>query len=411
MQIKPKKNLYRFENLVLFFSTLFLFFLAYSEAIKSISLVAILILFIYGISTKKFFLTKDAFTISLFLFVCFSLVGTFSGISFEESSQQISDLFKVLLVFLFYRELKINNLEINFFINILFFGFIFAFIAGTINFLGIDFSTVDLLHDSNSKQVYIKLRSLGSLNRTAIYYILIMMISLPYFVYNYRKNNRLLMTRSNLLILFVILASLIGIITSGSRMAIYSLPILLIIFTIIEYGLKFKLLAVIVALFSLLIILIFTFFPDTYFSGKILKGFSDTGRLWIWEYSLRSYFDLGHYIFGIGTGDSILLDVNKYSTIFSKPTLESGNINNAHNLYIDLLLEKGIAGVATLSYFFYKLLSNSFNKISSGYIQKINILIISSILLMGLFNITFRYEFALLFAVIAGLSLNKNLTR
>ena len=409
MQITPIKNLFRFENLALFFSTLFLFFLAYSEAIKSISLVAILILFLYGIVTKKLFLTKDAFTISLFLFVCSSLIGTITGISFDESSQQISDLLKFLLVFLFYRELKISNLEINSFINILFFGFIFAFIAGAIDLLRLDFVTLDLFADSNKNQMYIKLRSLGSHNRTAIYYILITMISLSYFVYSYRKNNRVLITKSNLFILFVLIASLIGIFLGGSRMAMYSLPVLVIIFLILEYGFNLKYISFAIVILSSIFLLFVVFFPGTYYAVKILQGFSDPARLWIWEYSIRSYLHIGNYFFGIGTGNSILLDVNEYSTILQNPGAKY--INNAHNLYLDTLLEKGIAGLVTLFYFFYKLISNSFKKISSGYIHKINILTISSILLMGLFNITFRYEFALLLAVIAGLSLNKNLIK
>jgi len=409
MQITPIKNLFRFENLALFFSTLFLFFLAYSEAIKSISLVAILILFLYGIATKKLFLTKDAFTISLFLFVCSSLIGTITGISFDESSQQISDLLKFLLVFLFYRELKISNLEINSFINILFFGFIFAFIAGAIDFLRLDFVTLDLFADSNKNQMYIKLRSLGSHNRTAIYYILITMISLSYFVYSYRKNNRVLVTESNLFILFVLIASLIGIFLGGSRMAMYSLPVLVIIFLILEYGFNLKYISFGIVIFSSIFLLFVVFFPGTYYAVKLLQGFSDPVRLWIWEYSIRSYLHIGNYFFGIGTGNSILLDVNEYSTILQNPGINY--INNAHNLYLDTLLEKGIAGLVTLFYFIYKLISNSFKKISSGYIHKINILTFSSILLMGLFNITFRYEFALLLAVIAGLSLNKNLIK
>jgi len=409
MQITLIKNLFKFENLALFFSTLFLFFLAYSEAIKSISIAAILILFIYGIATKKLFLTKDAFTISLFLFVCFSLIGTITGISFDESSQQISDLFKFLLVFLFYRELKISNLEISSFINILFLGFIFAFIAGAIDFLRLDFASLDLFPDSNKNQVYIKLRSLGRHNRTAIYYILITMISLPYFFYSYRKNNRVLITKSNLLILFVLIASLIGIFLGGSRMAMFSLPVLIFIFLLLEYGFKLKHLIFLIVIFSLIFLLFVVFFPETYYGEKILLGFSDPYRIWIWEYSLRSYLNIGSYFFGIGTGNSILLDVNEYSTILPNPGIKY--INNAHNLYLDTLLEKGIAGLVALFYFFYKLISNSFKKISSDYIHKINILTISSILLMGLFNITFRYEFALLLAVIAGLSLNKNLIK
>ena len=409
MQITPIKNLFRFENLALFFSTLFLFFLAYSEAIKSISLVAILILFLYGIATKKLFLTKDAFTISLFLFVCSSLIGVITGISFDESSQQISDLLKFLLVFLFYRELKISNLKINSFINILFFGFIFAFIAGAIDFLRLDFVTLDLFADSNKNQVYIKLRSLGSHNRTAIYYILITMISLSYFVYSYRKNNRVLIMKPNLLILFVLIASLIGIFLGGSRMAMYSLPVLVIIFLILEYGFNLKYISFAIVIFSFIFLLFVVFFSGTYYAVKLLQGFSDPARLWIWEYSIRSYLHIGNYFFGIGTGNSILLDVNEYSTIFPNPGIKY--IDNAHNLYLDTLLEKGIAGLVSLFYFFYKLISNSFKKISIGYIHKINILTISSILLMGFFNITFRYEFALLLAVIAGLSLNKNLIK
>ena len=406
MQITQIKNLFRFENLALFFSTLFLFFLAYSEAIKSISLAAILILFIYGIATKKLFLTKDALTISLSLFVFFSLIGIITGISFDESSQQISDLFKFLLVFLFYRELKINNLEISSFINILFFGFIFAFIAGAIDFLRLDFLTLDLLADSNKNQVYIKLRSLGSHNRTAIYYVLITMIALSYFVYSYRKNNRVLIMKSNLLILFVLIASLIGIFLGGSRMAMYSLPVLIFIFLLLEYGFKLKHLSFLIVIFASIFLIFVVFFPETYYAEKLLMGFRDPARLWVWEYSLRSYFHIGNYFFGIGTGNSILLDVNEYSTILPNPGIKY--INNAHNLYLDTLLEKGIAGLVSLFYFFYKLISNSFKKISIGYIHKINILTISSILLMGFFNITFRYEFALLLAVIAGLSLNKN---
>jgi len=377
MQITPIKNLFRFENLALFFSTLFLFFLAYSEAIKSISLFAIFILFLYVISTKKLFLTKDAFTISLFLFVCSSLIGTITGISFDESSQQISDLLKFLLVFLFYRELKISNLEINSFINILFFGFIFAFIAGAIDFLRLDFVTLDLFADSNKNQVYIKLRSLGSHNRTAIYYILITMISLSYFVYSYRKNNRVLITKSNLFILFVLIASLIGIFLGGSRMAMYSLSVLVIIFLILEYGFKLKVLSFLIVIFSSIFLLFVVFFPGTHYAVKLLQGFSDPARLWIWEYSIRSYLHIGNYFFGIGTGNSILLDVNEYSTILQNPGVKY--INNAHNLYLDTLLEKGIAGLVSLFYFFYKLISNSFKKISIGYIHKINILTMSSI--------------------------------
>jgi O-antigen ligase len=399
------RSVFSFENLSIFFASLFLFFLAYSEFFKSLSLIAMLLLFFYGFFVKKHKLSIDTINFSIISFVSIGIVGMFLGISYIESSQQISNLFKILLVFLFFREVNFSKVNYDFFIKIIFLGFLYAFIDGFLDYLGVDILVDDIFpSDGNRWQDYIKLRSLGSVNRSAVYYVFISMIALSYFFTKYQKNIKF--SKSNILVFISLLASFIGILFSGSRMAIYSFPILILLSFFLNFNFTLKKLIFLIALLGVTFTAVLLLFSDSLFVRKIKKGLYDPLRMMIWDASLNAYLDNKKYLFGIGIGNSVLIDVSKYLTggVITK-------IDNAHSFYIDLILEYGLLGFIFLMYFFYKLVVESLKKHKSySYIDQANLMIIIAILLMGLANITFRYEFALLMATIAGLSLNKNLS-
>ena len=85
----------------------------------------------------------------------------------------------------------------------------------------------------------------------------------------------------------------------------------------------------------------------------------------------------------------------------------TGFIDNPHNVYLDMLLERGILGLATFLAFLAAVFFTRSNDLFGIYLR----LIIISLLLMGIANITFRYEFAYLFVILTGSYLNQSIKK
>ena len=127
-------------------------------------------------------------------------------------------------------------------------------------------------------------------------------------------------------------------------------------------------------------------------------------RLQIWTSSIYAWSENNLWI-GIGVGNSIFIDVGTYFGTAAT----TGYIDNTHNVYLDMLLERGFFGILTFISFMFSIffIKNDHKLISSNFIKTLTF----SLLLMGLANITFRYEFALLFVTIIGAYLNPSIEK
>ena len=111
-----------------------------------------------------------------------------------------------------------------------------------------------------------------------------------------------------------------------------------------------------------------------------------------------------NFLFGIGVGNSIFIDVKEYFPIGAWTRY----IDNPHNVYLDMLLERGLLGLVTFITFLFSILS--IKEKNQNFLVFIRTLIFS-LMLMGMANITFRYEFALLFVILIGSYLNLSIKK
>lgn len=372
-------------------TAIFLLSLAYSEALKSISIVLMTLLLAYALLTKQCNVTKDLTNGAIVLHALFVVIGIWVGINPDESMEQFSDILKILVVFLFFREINLRFCTSDHMYRYLLIGFILA-------------AAVELYHYDVIYNDFVKLKSVGSVNRTATYSVLIFVLSfglLRRYIRNLDKHKFIYLYISAI----ALLVSLTVIILGASRMAMFTLPLIIVTFFIFDKIVSMKNLFFIVLSMTAIWLIIYNILPEARFIERFNQGFDDEMRIQIWLSSFQIWLE-HNLFFGIGVGNSISFNTSEF---FGKDAigLYKGAIgvyiDNTHNVYLDMLLERGLLGLSTFLLFMGSLFFNKSNNVTL-----IRILIFS-ILVMGLANITFRYEFGLLFVCIAGLSLNKSL--
>jgi O-antigen ligase len=362
---------------------IFLASIALTEATKNISLFLLLLLFIYQIFKNQTTIIKDKSTIFLLLHFLVVIFGIFFGVNAQETISKLDNFFMIFATFIIFKNIYFN-ITLKTIILTLFIGFIISAIYGLFRYLNFDYVS------------HIKLGSVGSINRSAVYMVYIFIISIS--LYQYLKNNSIY----NIITIITVILSGLLIIWGGSRMAMFSIPIIWILYLFLEK--KLTLLNILKFAIPVVILVIFLLFTieDLRVLNKINQGLNDTARIQIWLSSIYIWID-HNIFFGIGSGNSIYFSTADF---FQNSALEEKPIDNAHNVYLDMLLERGIFGLITFLAFLYYCVKD----ISPNF-RKIGILLAFSLLLMGLANITFRYEFALLFVIIVGVLSNKSLVK
>ena len=363
--------------------SVFLLFLAYSEALKNITVYLLIGFLLFQIVFQKIELTRDIINLSIISHLIIVIVGIWFGINSDESINQYMDVVHIVLIFLFFREAKLNFLTYESIINFLFVGFIFAVFIGLFNYLYLG-------------QPRLELHSVGSVNRSSVYmmYIFITAICLMS-----QYKNKL----SRLLFPFVAFLSLLSLILAASRMAIYSLPFIITLYLLLSRKIKLKnfylsLFLLVFSLFALYLLL-----PESsVLKTKLSMGIVDIPRFQIWIVSINAWLQ-NNLFFGIGVGNSIFIDVKDYFYDAARTQF----IDNTHNVFLDMLLERGILGLISFIIFLSAIFFHrDVNHPNFTILLKV---LIFSLLLMGISNITFRYEFALLFVTIIGSYLNPSI--
>lgn len=370
------------DKIIFSIVAILLFFLAYSEAFKNFSAYLIIIIFFIKTLSRNIKITYDLINISLLLHLIVVLIGISVGINSNESLNQYMDVVHIVFIFLFFREANLNYFSYEKILNLLFLGFIFAASIGIYNLY--------------IKGYRLNLHSVGSVNRSAVYIMYIFVASLTLFGYYKSKV-------SSLIFLITIIVSIVSLLLGASRMAVLSLPVVVFFYLINSKKINFKSIALIGLIFSLSVVIYEIFDKDSLLITKLSMGINDIPRIQIWVSSIQAWIQNNSW-FGIGVGNSIFINVQDY---FPSNAL-THHIDNAHNLFLDMLLERGFFGLLTFLVFSASIL------FTKGSDSKFDIFIRTltfSMLLMGLANITFRYEFAIIFVILVGAYLNPSVTK
>ena len=302
-QIKSKLT---YDYIFYFFIVLFLFSLPLTEGLKQVSLSILMLMFMISLIKKDIKIEFDLINIFLLLHLVFVLIGIFVGINLEESLKQCRDTLRIVFVFLLFRYIDLSKIDFKLIINTIFVSFILTICIGFYYF----FTTTE---------PFVKLNSVGSPNRSAVFISIVFVLS---FCLLFIKNK----VNKNLLYMTFLFSSL-GIILGGSRMAMYTLPLLILIVTYFFKKINLKNIFYFILFVSITISFILLFNENTHLSHKLTKGFSDIHRVQLWLSSIYIWSD-HNLFFGIGVGNSIFFNPQDY---FSSSVMTY--IDNAHNTY------------------------------------------------------------------------------
>ena len=375
----------KFDYIFSFFLLVFLFSLPITEGLKQISLSLLILMFLFQVFKKTIKIEIDIINVLLLFHLLFVLVGIFIGVNIDESLDQCRDTLRIVLVFFIFRYLDLSKIKLKWILNSIYLSFIIAVSWAFFNYFSTDLN-------------FIKLNSVGSANRSAVFISIVFVLSLSLF---FIKNND-----KNIFYLITLIFSSLAIVFSGSRMVMFTFPLLIIFILYLFNNLHKKSLLYVIGIITLLVIMALIFGDNFYILNKFSKGFSDIHRIQLWLSSIYIWYE-HNWLFGIGVGNSIFFNPQNYF-----PSSVMTYIDNAHNTYLDMLLERGILGLLTYLGFIYfilvKLISLKNNyKLIRGYFN-IGIALWVMNFIMSFANITFRYEFALLMVAIWGLLLNKS---
>ncbi len=366
---------------------LFLFSLPLSEALKQFSMYSMFVLFTYFYISKNIKITIDFISIILLLHLVIVICGIFIGVNLEESLSQWSGVLRIVFVFLIFRSIDFSKVNIHFLLMILLLTFVITIIWGLFNFM--------------NAEVHVKLKSVGSANRSAVYISLMFILSASLLYCRHEI--------SRYLIYVSLILSFIGIIFGGSRMAIYTLPIIVLIMLSLNNKLNLRNIIYIMFFGCVILGLTIFVFKDSHVARKMLIGFSDIHRVQLWLSAIYIWSE-HNIFFGIGVGNSIFFNPKDY---FPESVMDY--IDNTHNTFLDMLLERGVFGLFTyLAFIFsvlFRLLQLRRENVTLSSYFNIGILFFAVTFIMSFANITFRYEFALLTVLIWGILLNKSFTK
>ena len=295
-------NLQIRDKLLYIIVAIYLLFLAHSEAFKNIAVYLMLGYFFYQLIIGRIALTKDIINISIIAHLFFVFIGIFLGINSKESLGQFMDVIHIVFIFLFFREVNLKFLTYEKVLQFLFVGFAFGILFGMHYLFMLGGARLEL-------------HSVGSVNRSAVYMMYIFVTALC-FIGLYRSQF------SRYLFPFILFLSAISLFISASRMAIFSLPVILIFYYILFKRISIKKTLLLILVFSILIYFIFSF--QKYSSAiaiaepnwidfliyKISNGLNGPHRLQIWTSSIYAWSENNLWI-GIGVGNLSLIHISE----------------------------------------------------------------------------------------------------
>jgi len=366
-----------------------------AEALKQISVIVIILLGIHLIFKKELKIEENLLTYSAVGLVIFSLISAFFAFNTTEALKACIDIFRILLIFLIIKSIPLNINQLVIFNKILFLSMIVALLYGLYQFHFFP-------NPSPDEITYLELHSIGHVNHSSIYLLLVFTIALTWLFY---RDNRFPNISTSFL-LFIIISSLAGIFITGSRATMFtSLLLMLLIFLLFFITKQYRNTKLLVILAISSIIPLIVLFSSEYSLERLLWGFNMIHRDALMEASIRAWLE-HNIFFGIGADNSHHINPQDYvESVFPV-------IPHAHNTYITFLLERGLFGLSLYVIFIFSVLI----ALLKQYAKTKDRLVTAALLiwlvnfLISLVNTTFHDENGLLMVLIWGLALNQHLT-
>lgn len=375
------------KKVFLIFLWILMFSLPLSEAVKQGGIYLTIFAGLYVIYKEKLEIKKDLINISLGLLVLFSISSSFINID-DESIKNIFkinlDITRISLLFIVIRAINLKKEEYIKYIFIpMFLGFVITLCWGIYNKYILD-------------EIYLKLKSVGHVNHSAIYIVLAFCASLPLVYANKARKNLLFY-----LFIVTFLLSLLGILIGSSRAAMFPIPVYLLFFLWSSKNLSLKnitFFAILILIFLLIIIYITN---NNYIIAKFSQGITDPAR---YELISSAFFEWqkSNWFFGIGPEHFRSVDIRAYFP----DTHTSGHLSHAHNTYATYLIERGVLGLGAYLVFMFSLVIAIFKKRDLVVVQ-VALLAWLANMIISLGNTTFHHENATLMMVLWALALSQ----
>jgi O-antigen ligase len=365
-----------------------------AEALKQISVIVIILLGIHLIFKKELKIEENLLTYSAVGLILSSLMSAFFAFNTTEALKACIDIFRIIMIFLIIKSIPLNINQLVIFNKILFFSMIVTLLYGLYEFYFFPSPPPEI--------TYLELHSIGHVNHSSIYLLLVFTIALTWLFY---RDNRFPNISTSLL-LFIIISSLAGIFITGSRATMFtSLLLMLLIFLLFFITKQYRNTKLLVILAILSIIPLIILFSSEYSLERLLLGFNMIHRDALMEASIRAWLE-HNIFFGIGADNSHHINPQDYvESVFPV-------IPHAHNTYITYLLERGLFGLSLYVIFIFSILI----ALLKQYAKTKDRLVTTALLiwlvnfLISLVNTTFHDENGLLMVLIWGLALNQRLT-
>lgn len=367
------------------FLVIVLFTLPVTEGLKQISLTLFVLAGIYICVKEKRQFKFDLINISLFIFVLATFISCLvNGVS----ASRALDPLRCMLFFFVARSVGVEKINFKFLFFALFAGLIAAFIPACIE-----------KFTSNDPLALFKLKSIGHVNHSAIFMLLVFCVALV------SINSKEIFEKY--ICISVAGICVLGIMIAGSRAAMYLLPIIIftyLLFEILNKQIKIKFLLGLIILFGVIAIsymyISTNITQDDRLYSQLTKGVTGSETRYP-IFASAFYTWLEHPLFGIGSGEFKIIDITKYF-----PGNVEVHVSHAHNTFLTFLTEKGI--VALLAYLVFQLLL--FIKFIKNFRQN-SIVFLALLMLMAnniisLANTTFHHENALLMLLFWALALS-----
>ncbi|MFK5881568.1 MAG: O-antigen ligase family protein [Sulfurospirillum sp.] len=377
----------KIEKLMHYLLLILAFTLPLSESIKTISLVLFILVGFYATYKKEIVPELDFLNIVTLLIPFVILIGSYFAVDVKNSIEGSNTVVTMSIMFIYVREMHWSHKKIKNLLTTLFAGFVVTLIWGY----------YDLIIQHKR---FLELHSVGEVNHSSIYMLLIFILSLVYLAIEYKK----LSFYNTTFISITCLSSIISVFVTGSRATMYSSLGIILIFGIYSMFKLDKKILVLLSFILILIGLLFFLNIDSRMIQKFEKGiFNNMPRVNL----AISFFNvwLGNNIpFGIGIDNSNLIHLKEYyiNSIFL-------HMGHAHDTYITYLVERGLVGLFLYLAFILYLLVTLIKKLKK---DQYNVIIIASILIwivnfiISFANTTFHHENAILMLLIWAIATN-----
>lgn len=386
-------NLSRYVYLMLcaafFFNPVF-------EAPKNIFLGIALILFVFSLLNERISLSLFDWFI-LFFAPALLLASMWS--TFPVKASAFVDVFRYMMVFFIISKIRLNNSQKLNLIVVAGFGTVVAIFYGA------------YIHFHLGIGDYWELPSVGHVNHSAIYAVIMASMLSSVLIINWRQMNGV--SKVQLLSLYSIISLYIVV---GESRAAFGIYCVVIVFQSVYVSLFSKRAALwICGLLLLSICIAVLGGVRVVQKQELLASESNilSNRSGIWSIALANLDD--NLIFGVGKNNFDKIDMSAIGGVDRNGIPRTG-ISHAHNIYINTVAETGVVGFVMysiyFSYIFYLLVIN-FNKVflkkelsdREYWLGAFSALLIT--LGIGVVNTTFHHEHALISVLAFSLFINK----